>query len=160
MGAGCGLLSPMKLLVLGGTEFVGRAFVDEALAANWEVTTHNRGTSPAPDRVTALHGDRNEVDGLSALADGEWDLVVDTWSWAPIAVRRSATLLRDRTAHYLYVSSRSVYADPLPAGADESAPLVIADPDDEHYDDYNRAKAGAELAVVEQFGVRGILLRP
>jgi nucleoside-diphosphate-sugar epimerase len=149
----------MKLLVLGGTEFVGRAFVDEALAANWEVTTLNRGTSPAPDRVTALHGDRNEVDGLLALDDGEWDLVVDTWSWAPIAVRRSATLLRERTEHYLYVSSRSVYADPLPAGADESAPLVIADPDDEHFDDYARAKAGAELAVVEEFGVRAILLR-
>jgi nucleoside-diphosphate-sugar epimerase len=150
----------MKLLVLGGTEFVGRAFVDEALAANWEVTTLNRGTSPVPDHVTALHGDRNKVDGLSALSDGEWDLVVDTWSWAPIVVRRSATLLRDRVERYLYVSSRSAYADPLPAGADESAPLVIADPDAEHYDDYARAKAGAELAVIEEFGVRAILARP
>ncbi|HEU4807645.1 MAG TPA: NAD-dependent epimerase/dehydratase family protein, partial [Homoserinimonas sp.] len=149
----------MKLLILGGTEFVGRAFVDEALAADWEVTTLNRGSNPAPDGVTALHGDRNQVDGLAALADGEWDVVVDTWSWAPIAVRRSATLLRDRTEHYVYVSSRSVYADPIPAGADESAPLVIADPDDEHYDDYGRAKAGAELAVVEEFGVRAILAR-
>jgi 2'-hydroxyisoflavone reductase len=149
----------MKVLILGGTEFVGRAFVDEALAADWEVTTLNRGSSPAPDGVTALHGDRNEADGLTALGDSEWDVVVDTWSWAPVAVRRSATLLRDRTEHYVYVSSRSVYADPLPAGADETAPLVIADPDDEHFDDYARAKAGAELAVVEEFGVRAILAR-
>lgn len=149
----------MKLLILGGTEFVGRAFVDEALAADWEVTTLNRGTSPAPDGVTALHGDRNEADGLAALGDDKWDVVVDTWSWAPVAVRRSATLLRDRTEHYIYVSSRSVYADPVAAGADESAPLVIANPDDEHFDDYARAKAGAELAVVEEFGVRAILAR-
>ncbi|MHA6670175.1 NAD-dependent epimerase/dehydratase family protein [Homoserinimonas sp. A447] len=150
----------MRLLVLGGSEFVGRAFVDEALAANWEVTTLSRGTSPAPVGVTALHGDRNEIDGLTALGDGEWDVVVDTWSWAPVAVRRSATLLRDRTERYVYVSSRSVYADPVPAGADEGAALVIADPDDEHFDDYARAKAGAELAVVEEFGVRAILARP
>lgn len=150
----------MKLLILGGTEFVGRAFVDEALAADWEVTTLNRGTTAAPEGVTALQGDRNEVDGLAALGVGEWDVVVDTWSWAPVAVRRSATLLRDRTEHYVYVSSRSVYADPVAAGADESAPLVIADPDDEHFDDYARAKAGAELAVIEEFGVRAILARP
>lgn len=153
------LAVPMKLLVLGGTEFVGRAFVDEALEANWEVTTLNRGTSPAPNGVAALRGDRNRIDGLSALDDGEWDVVVDTWSWAPVAVRRSATLLRDRTEHYVYVSSRSVYADPVPAGADESAPLVLANPDDEDFDDYARAKAGAELAVVEEFGVRAILAR-
>ena len=149
----------MRLLVLGGTEFVGRAFVDVALAAGWEVTTLNRGTSPAPDGVTALHGDRTHADGLLALGDGEWDVVVDTWSWAPVAVRHSATLLHDRTERYLYVSSRSVYADPVPAGAGEDSPLVIADADDEHFDDYARAKAGAELAVVEQFGVRAILAR-
>ena len=150
----------MRLLILGGGEFVGRAFVDEALAGGWEVTTLNRGTTPPPDGVTALHGDRTQVDGLAALGDGEWDAVVDTWSWAPIVVRRSATLLRERTQHYVYVSTRSVYAFPTPAGADESVPLVIADPDDDHADDYARAKAGAELAVIEEFGVRAILARP
>jgi nucleoside-diphosphate-sugar epimerase len=109
--------------------------------------------------VTSLLGDRTQLDGLAALDDGEWDAVVDTWSWAPVVVRRSATLLRDRVARYVYVSSRSVYAYPAQPGSDESAPLVIADPDDDHADDYARAKAGAELAVVEEFGVRAILAR-
>ncbi|MEX1077931.1 MAG: NAD-dependent epimerase/dehydratase family protein [Homoserinimonas sp.] len=149
----------MRLLILGGTEFVGRAFVDQALAADWEVTTLNRGRTPAPEGVIALHGDRTQVDGLAALNDGEWDVVVDTWSWAPVVVRRSATVLRERVEHYVYVSSRSVYADPIPAGADETARLVVADPDDDHFDDYARAKAGSELAVVEEFGVRAVLLR-
>jgi 2'-hydroxyisoflavone reductase len=149
----------MKVLILGGGEFVGRAFVDEAVASGWDVTTLNRGTTPAPEGVTALHGDRTRADGLTALGDGEWDVVVDTWSWAPVVVHRSASLLRDRAEHYVYVSSRSVYAFPTPPGADELVSLVISDPDDDHADDYARAKAGAELAVVEQFGVRAILAR-
>lgn len=149
----------MKLLILGGTEFVGRAFVGEALATDWDVTVFNRGSRDAPTGVTALRGDRTQPGGLDAISDGEWDVVVDTWSWAPAAVRDSANLLGDRAGRYVYVSSRSVYEYPAAAGADETAPVVDASPDDDQADDYARAKAGAELAAVAAFGDRVLLAR-
>ncbi|WP_338043416.1 NAD-dependent epimerase/dehydratase family protein, partial [Nonomuraea lactucae] len=149
----------MKLLVLGGTEFVGRAFLDEALAMGWEVTVLNRGTHEPPPGVTALRGDRSAPGGLAALGDGVWDVVVDTWSWAPSAVRDSASLLAGRAGHYVYVSSRSVHGYPVPAGADESAPVVEASADDDGHADYARAKAGGELAAVAAFGDRALLAR-
>ncbi|MFB4280954.1 NAD-dependent epimerase/dehydratase family protein [Nonomuraea sp. MTCD27] len=148
----------MRVLVLGGTEFVGRAFVEEALALGWEVTTFNRGTHEPVPGVTALRGDRSAPGGLAALARGEWDVVVDTWSWAPSAVRDTAALLAGRAGHYVYVSSRSVYADPVPFGADESAPVVSASADDGD-GDYARNKAGAELGAVAAFGDRALLAR-
>ncbi|WP_157156437.1 NAD-dependent epimerase/dehydratase family protein [Diaminobutyricimonas sp. LJ205] len=149
----------MRVLVLGGTQFVGRAVVDEALARGWSVTTFNRGTRPATDRVTALVGDRTAPRGLAALEDGSWDVVVDTWSWAPSVVRDSASLLASRAGRYVYVSSRSVYASPLPAGVGEDAAVVQASPDAGDVE-YPEAKAGAELAVVASFGDRAVLARP
>ncbi|HUR05975.1 MAG TPA: NAD-dependent epimerase/dehydratase family protein [Nonomuraea sp.] len=149
----------MRLLVLGGTEFVGRAFVDEALASGWDVTVFNRGTHAPPPKVTALRGDRAEPDGLAALGTGEWDVVVDTWSWAPSAVRDAAALLAGRAGHYVYVSSRSVYTYPMAAGAGEDAPVVAASADDGDDADYARFKAGGELAAVAAFGERALLAR-
>ncbi|WP_344889979.1 NAD-dependent epimerase/dehydratase family protein [Nonomuraea antimicrobica] len=149
----------MKVLVLGGTEFVGRAVVDEALALGWEVTTFNRGSHAPVEGVTALRGDRAAPGGLAALESGEWDVVVDTWSWAPSAVRDTAALLAGRAGSYVYVSSRSVYADPVPYGADESAPVVASSPDESDDSDYARNKAGAELAAVAAFGDRALLAR-
>lgn len=149
----------MELLVLGGTEFVGRAVVEEALARQWSVTVFNRGTHPVPAGVTALRGDRSDPDGLEALSVGRWDVVVDTWSWAPLAVRRAADLLAGRADHFAYVSSRSVYHYPTPAGADETSPLVDGDPDDADAEDYARAKAGGERAATAAFGDRALLVR-
>ncbi|WP_188195506.1 NAD-dependent epimerase/dehydratase family protein [Nonomuraea sp. SYSU D8015] len=149
----------MKVLVLGGTEFVGRAVVEEALALGWDVTVFNRGRHRPPAGVTALRGDRSAAGGLAALERGEWDVVVDTWSWAASAVRDAASLLAGRAGHYVYVSSRSVYADPVPFGADESAPLVAASADDDDASDYSRNKAGGELAAVAAFGERALLAR-
>lgn len=149
----------MKLLVLGGTEFVGRAFVDEAVSRGAHVTLFNRGTHPTPQGVALIEGDRRAPEGLSALREGAWDIAVDTWSWAPIAVRRAADLLADRVDHYVYVSSRSVYGFPVPRDADESAAVVPADPDDEGDADYARAKAGGELAATAAFGDRALLVR-
>ncbi|MET0844488.1 MAG: NAD-dependent epimerase/dehydratase family protein [Mycetocola sp.] len=150
----------MDLLVLGGTGFVGRALVDEGLARGWTVTTLNRGTRAPITGVTALTGDRTTPEGLAALGDRRWDVVADTWSWAPSAVRDSAAYLAERANRYVYMSSRSVYAYPAPAGADETAHLVEASSADTGYDDYARAKAGAEAGVTEAFGDRGVLLRP
>lgn len=149
----------MRVLVLGGTKFVGRAVVEEALALGWDVTVFNRGSHEPPAGVTALRGDRSAAGGLAALERGEWDVVVDTWSWAASAVRDTASLLAGRAGHYVYVSSRSVYADPVPFGADESAPVVAASADDEDASDYARNKAGAELGAVAAFGERALLAR-
>lgn len=144
--------------MLGGTSFVGPAFVEDARARGWPVTVFNRGSSPPPEGVRALRGDRTEPGGLAALHGGTWDVVVDTWSWAPSAVRDAANHLGDRAERYVYVSSRSVYGWPPRAGADESAPVVDASPDDGEVD-YGRAKRGGELAAVDAFGDRALLLR-
>ncbi|MFF3115824.1 NAD-dependent epimerase/dehydratase family protein [Kitasatospora sp. NPDC057904] len=149
----------MRLLLLGGTKFVGRAIAEEAVARGWEVTALNRGTQPAPEGVTVLRGDRTAEGGLDALAAGEWDSVVDTWSWAPAAVRASARLLKDRVGHYAYVSSCSVYDYPKPAAADESAAVVEATPDAAGEVPYAEAKRGAELALEEEFGGSAVYAR-
>ncbi|MET8622652.1 NAD-dependent epimerase/dehydratase family protein [Kitasatospora sp. NPDC004669] len=149
----------MRLLLLGGTKFVGRAIAEEALARGWEVTALNRGTQPAPEGVRVLVGDRTAEDGLAALATGEWDAVVDTWSWAPAAVRDSARQLFGRVGHYAYISSRSVYDYPLRAGADESAPVVPSSPDLTGEVAYAEAKRGAELALEAEYGGRALLVR-
>ncbi|MGW7456245.1 NAD-dependent epimerase/dehydratase family protein [Streptomyces sp. NPDC054797] len=148
----------MKLLMLGGTEFVGRAITEDALARGWEVTVFHRGHHGPPPGATALHGDRTAPGGLDALATGEWDLVVDTWGGAPTAVRDSARLLGDRAAHYAYVSSRSVYAYPAPAGLDEDGPLVEGSPD-AGSTAYAEDKRGAEIAALDAFGDRALLVR-
>ena len=149
----------MRLLILGGTEFVGRAVADEALARGWDTTVFHRGRHQAPFGVSDLRGDRTAPDGLRALADGEWDIVVDTWSAAPSAVRDAARLLAGRAGRYVYVSSRSVYRYPTPAFLDEEGAVVDGSPDDGPDVDYARAKRGGELAAVEAFGDRSLLVR-
>ncbi|MGW1205394.1 NAD-dependent epimerase/dehydratase family protein [Streptomyces cyaneofuscatus] len=153
----------MRLLMLGGTEFVGRAVTEAALERDWEVTVFHRGHHAPPPGVRALTGDRTGGErGLAALADhaGDWDLVVDTWSGVPTAVRDAARLLAERADHYTYVSSRSVYAYPAPAGLDEDGPLVGgASPDEEGDVPYDRAKRGGELAALDAFGDRALLAR-
>ncbi|MER5916111.1 NAD-dependent epimerase/dehydratase family protein [Streptomyces sp. NPDC001982] len=147
----------MRLLMLGGTEFVGRAVVESALRRGWEVTVFHRGRHQPPAGVRSLHGDRTVPDGLAALADGgPWDAVVDTWSAAPRAVLETARLLRGRAGRYVYVSSRSVYAFPP---ADDRA-LVEGASADADQTEYALDKRGGELAAVEAFGAdRSLLVR-
>ncbi|MEU1314316.1 SDR family oxidoreductase [Streptomyces tibetensis] len=152
----------MRLLMLGGTEFVGRAVVEAALGRGWEVTVFHRGRHEAPPGVRSLLGDRTAPGGPAALADdpGEWDVVVDTWSAAPRAVLDTARLLRGRAGRYVYVSSCSVYAWAPPAGYGEDAPLVEGAAADAEQSDYARDKRGGELAAVEAFGAdRSLLVR-
>jgi nucleoside-diphosphate-sugar epimerase len=152
----------MRLLVLGGTGFAGRVLVDEALARGAAVTVFNRGTHDAPSGVTMLRGDRRTPGGLAALATGEWDCVVDTWTDAPIAVRDAARLLVGRVGHYTYVSSRSVYTYPPKRGLTEEGPLVEGSPDageDGSEVEYAPAKRGGELAVQAVFGDGALLAR-
>ena len=147
--------------MLGGTHHVGRAVVEAALATGDEVTTLTRGISghPVPG-VDARHADRRDPAAVEdALGGDTWDAVVDTWSFEPVAVRDAARLLDGRAAHYTYVSSRSVYAWPLPPGSDESAPVVDADPASREAADYAAAKRGAEIAVLDGFGGQVLVAR-
>jgi nucleoside-diphosphate-sugar epimerase len=148
-----------RLLVLGGSSFVGRALVEDGVRRGWDVTTFNRGLRgwAHPD-AEHLHGDRLRPDDLAPLAARDWDVVADTWSGAPRAARDSATALAPRAARYLYVSSGSVYAPPPPVDGDEDAPTVDASPDAETTD-YPADKRGAELAIGEAFGDRAVFAR-
>lgn len=149
-------LGVMKLLVLGGTRFVGRAIVAGAIARGAEVTIVNRGESgEPPPGANWVRGDRTEPESLQWLGTSRWDAVIDTWDGAADAVATSAALLADVADWYGYVSSRSAYRWPPAAGADESAPLADPDP----AGGYPAAKRGAELAVSEHFGGRSLLAR-
>jgi 2'-hydroxyisoflavone reductase len=147
-----------RLLVLGGTAFVGRAVVSDALARGWEVTTLNRGVTGTGDpRVRSVIGDRAEAGALAGLPDGEWDVVVDTWSGAPAVVDAAARWLAPRVGHWVYISSASVYAPPPPLGVTEDAAVVAAAPD-AAATDYPADKRGAELAVAAALGEARVLL--
>ncbi|MET7880537.1 NAD-dependent epimerase/dehydratase family protein [Micromonospora profundi] len=149
----------MRLLVLGGTGFVGGATVAEAAGRGWSVTVFNRGVhGTVPPGVHRLRGDRTAPDGLAALAGGEWDLVVDTWDGAPREVRDAARALAGRVGHYTYISSGSVYVAPPPVQAGEEAPTVDASADATD-GDYAQCKAGGELAATEVYGERALLVR-
>ncbi|GAX50852.1 reductase [Streptomyces olivochromogenes] len=157
-------MTPKKLLMLGGTDFAGRAVVEAALGRGWEVTVFHRGRREPPAGARSLLGDRTAPDGLAALAeasaDGEWDAVVDTWSAAPRAVRDTARLLADRAGRYVYVSTCSVYAWAPPADYAEDAPLVKGASEDAEETDYAQDKLGGELAAVSAFGAeRSLLVR-
>lgn len=149
----------MRLLMLGGTGFVGGATVREAVRRGWSVTVFNRGLhGEVPAGVDRLRGDRTAPDGLAVLAGGEWDLVVDTWDGAPRAVRDAARALADAVPHYVYVSSGSVYAEPVAPGVGEDAPIVAAGADAAD-GDYPHNKAGGERAAMAVFGDRALLVR-
>ena len=150
-----------RILVLGGTHHVGRAVVETALASGHAVTTLTRGISgpPAPG-ADARQADRLDPAALAlALGDDTWDLVVDTWSAQPAAVGAAARLLAGRAAHYTYISSRSVYAWPIPHHGDESAPVVDGDPDGIDERDYAAVKRGGELAALRDFDGPVLLAR-
>jgi 2'-hydroxyisoflavone reductase len=113
----------VRVLILGGSLFLGRHLVEAALERGDEVTLFNRGRT-GPDLfpgVERLRGDRDAGD-LAALRRGSWDAVVDTSARVPRWVRDSASLLADRVEHYAFVSSISVYAEANVPGTDESAP--------------------------------------
>ncbi len=152
----------MRLLLLGGTKFLGRATAEAALARGHELTLFTRGrTNPGLfAEAEHVHGDRG-VD-LSALEGREWDAVVDTSGYVPRVVRASAELLAASAEHYTFVSSGSVYVDGMPSGYDETWPVIeLEDPEVEEVrdDTYGGLKALCERVVEESFSGRAALLR-
>lgn len=163
----------MRVLVLGGTWFLGSAVVREALGRGWGVTTFNRGRSGGDvDGVEAVRGDRTVADDVRRLAAaGPWDAVVDTSGYVPAEVLGSARDLAPVAGRYVFVSTVSVYEGwPVELLSEDSAVLVCppdagpgfgADDPRGYPTQYGFQKAGAEQAVVEVFGVeRTTVLRP
>ena len=154
----------MRLLVLGGTRFLGRSIVDEAVSRGYDVTTFSRGQSGHPrPGAEALHGDRTNPADLTQLAQREWDGVVDTSVLAAEYVAASARLLAGQAGHYTYISSISVYAGFPAEPVTEDSPVVESTPGAEGNDfglEYSLLKAGSEQAAAEAFPGRSLLVRP
>jgi 2'-hydroxyisoflavone reductase len=152
---------PIRMLVLGGTGFIGPHLVRHAVSRGHDVTIFTRGRRQAdlPPGVTRLIGDRNGQ--LEALAGGTWDAVIDDSATNPEWVRQSTAMLRPAVRRYLFTSSTGVYYPYLTRGVDESvAPhLDVADPNDGS-ETYGVNKARCERLVLDTFGEQGTVVRP
>jgi len=153
----------LKLLIMGGTGFIGPHIVAAAVKRGHTITLFNRGkTHPGlfPD-LEKLHGDRKT--DLSALEGRKWDAVVDTAAYIPGDVTRSATLLAPNVGQYLLVSTVSVYAKLDKPGLDESAPLATTtEPDAQKVtnENYGALKVLCEKAAEAAMPGRVCVIRP
>src|SRR6266545_348321 len=162
----------MRLLVLGGTWFVGYAVAAEAVAAGWDVAVFNRGlTGSPPAGVRVINGDRAKAGDIDRVAKaGPWDAVVDTSGYVPVNVQAVARALESTAARYVFMSTVSVYEGwPMKALTDDSPTLYCppdAGPDygedvEDGHSRYGFQKSGCEVAVKQTFGSsRSTLLRP
>lgn len=153
----------MKILVIGGTVFLGRHIVRAALKQGHEVTLFNRGRHNPElfPQVEKIKGDRDG--GLEALTGRRWDAVVDTCGYVPRVVRASAQFLKDSVDSYVFVSTLSVYADLSVKGLNENSPVGRLE--DETVEEvtgetYGPLKALCEKAVEEAFPGRAFIPRP
>jgi len=153
----------MRLLVIGGTRFLGRHLAEQALDAGHRVTLFHRGQSNAALFPEAEHrlGDRNG--DLSVLRDGTWDAVIDTSAYVPRHVRTMVQALKGRVGHYQLVSTISVYADLSQPGTDENAATAkLEDPSTEVVDGdtYGGLKALCEQALLDALPNHAAVVRP
>lgn len=153
----------MRLLIIGGTRFVGRHLMEAALARGDQVTMFNRGQSARfalPPAVECRLGDRRA--DLSALDTGEWDAVIDTCGYLPGEVGSLARHLSGRVGRYAFVSSVSAYAGFAQANTEDSPLGHIDDADTTVVDGrtYGPLKALCEAQVRDNLGERALLIRP
>lgn len=155
----------MRILVLGGTSFVGRAVVERALSAGHELTLFSRGrTGPElfPD-VERRRGDRDGGD-YASLAGGRWDAVVDVSAYVPRHVQQAADALRGTTGRCLFISTGSVYdvAQAPQSDLSEDSPRLAPERGTEEVtgDTYGPLKVACEDDVTALWGLRGTTVRP
>ena len=152
----------MRILVVGGTRFVGRSIVESALTRGHEVTVFHRGTSPDPfGSAEHILGDRM-VD-LRLLAGRDWDATVDVCAYFPRAVDELAAALGGRGGQHMLISTVSVYAPPPGPGLTEDAALVtLDDPTTEVVTDrsYGGLKVACEHSAARAYGQDLLVLRP
>ena len=152
----------IRILILGGTGFIGPHMVREALRRGHEVELFNRGRTASslfPD-LKLLKGDRDG--GLDPLKAGSWDVVVDNSGYVPRHVQDSARLLAPLVSHYLYISTVSVYGDfSRPINEDTAVWILEDETVEDVYKHYGPMKALCEKRVVSEFGAdRTTILRP
>ncbi|HEY6911001.1 MAG TPA: SDR family oxidoreductase [Myxococcales bacterium] len=153
---------PLRILILGGTGFLGPHLVANAVARGHRVTLFNRGkTHPElfPD-LEKLRGDRDGK--LDALKGRNWDGVIDTSGYVPRVVKLSADLLAPEVKQYVFISSISVYPDDVKPGADERTPVQeLTEPGSEEVrKHYGALKALCEKAAEEAMPGRATSIRP
>ena len=153
---------PSKILILGGTGFLGPALVEAARVRGDEVTLFNRGKTN-PGRFTdveQLHGDRDGQ--LDALGGRKWDVAIDTSGYVPRIVKLSASLLALAVERYVFVSSISAYDESIPPGSDEDARVAqLSDPATEDVRaSYGALKAACERAAEAAMPGRVLVVRP
>ncbi len=160
--AGLARLAAVRILIIGGTRFVGHAMADAALAAGHDVTLLHRNATDELPGATHLLADRNG--DLSVLADGEWDATIDVCAYVPHQVEALHDALGDRGGHHVFVSTVSVYADPGRPGADEDAALLPEPPQgttDVTAETYGPLKVACERVARERWGDSGLaVIRP
>lgn len=161
-----------RLLILGGSWFLGRAVAEAALGRGWEVTTFRRGRSGVDvPGLNLVRGDRTSRADLGRLVElGPWDAVVDTSGYVPREVLGVARALEPVVGRYVFVSTVSVYEGWPTVALTEDSPVLECPPDagpDFGYDGdpgpsvYGFTKAGSERAIMETFGPdRSVVLRP
>ena len=153
----------MRILIIGGTRFLGRHLVEAALARRHEVTLFNRGQSN-PDlfpQLETIIGDREK--DLDKLSSRIWDTAIDVAGYLPRIVRLSAIGLEMSVSRYVFISSLSVYADFRKIGIDESYPVGKIEGESVEEitgETYGPLKALCEKAVREVYGERALIVRP
>jgi 2'-hydroxyisoflavone reductase len=153
----------MKLLLIGGTSFVGRAAVEGAIERGHDVTVFHRGEREpeALSGVEHIHGDRDG--GLDALRGRTWDAALDTCGYVPRVVRDSAQLLADAVGTYGFVSSLSVLPDDAMAGANEDTPVhrpPFPQTEEITEESYGPLKVACEMEAQAAFPGRCLVIRP
>lgn len=154
----------MRLLVLGGTSFVGRAIVESALGSGADVTLFGRGRT-GPELfpgVPRLVGDRDSGD-YAALRGGGWDAVADVSGYVPRHVGQAMDVLGDRVGRYLFISSHAVYRrEGLAPGSDEDTPRrpAVRDTEELSEETYGPLKVACEDDVTARYGSRATIVRP
>ncbi|HSS67837.1 MAG TPA: oxidoreductase [Nocardioidaceae bacterium] len=150
----------MRILVLGGTAWLGGEIARAALSAGHEVTCLARGESGSvPDGAQLVQADREQASAYDAVASQDWNLVADV-SRQPGQVRSACAALTGRAARYGFVSTGNVYADHGTPGTDESAELLAPLDGDvmESLETYGEAKVACEQAVLGAFGPERTLI--
>lgn len=155
----------MRVLVIGGTRFVGRAIVQQLVDGGHEVTLFHRGkTNPTLfDSLEHVLGDRTT--DIERLGDRSWDVAIDTCGYQADAILPAVGYLADRVEQYAFISSIAAFEPTTQVGIDETYPVQTGHPDGEEvvwwHSDYAREKVKSERLVTESFGeTRSLILRP
>ncbi|WP_442599244.1 SDR family oxidoreductase [Neobacillus sp. D3-1R] len=161
----------MKILIIGGTRFLGRFLVEEGLKRNHEITLFNRGTNKEvfPD-VEQVFGDRNQIQDLEQLKGRKWDAVIDTCGYLPKTMEKSVQVLENQVDQYVFISTISVYKDFSKKNFNEDAETltmtkeeveeVTKGSDSPVMSHYGELKSLCEQVLLQAIPSKSLIIRP